>query len=509
MEKKISIAKNTIFLYIRMICITLVTLYTSRVVLSALGANDYGIYQTVGGIIGMLSFINSALSTGSSRFLTFELGKGDSGKLKIMFSTLLTTHFILGVLIVVIGEIAGLWFIENKLNLLADQVYVAKIIYQFTLITAFMNITQVPYSAVIIAHENMKIYAYVSFLEAVLKLIVAYAISISPVNKLIFYAAMLCVSQLLIRTVYRIYCHRNYSESRYSCKVFDRVILKEVFSFSGWSLFSSVSIALIQNGTVILLTGFFSPVLAASRSIADQVSNTVNQFINNFRTAANPQVIKRYASGDYAGSRNLLLNSTCFSYYLMLFIALPVILLSEPLIFMWLGQVPEYVVPFLQWTMVQSLFAVFDSSFYVPLYAQGRMKENALLGSGIDILCLLIVYICFLMGTSPLAICYAYVGMAFTQGMIEKPILICLFAGYKWKEIWKIYVKCFGVTLVATPIPCYLAHVLEKMNIFNFLLICSVSSLSIGMTVWFVGMNSGERTMIIDVIKKRLVKKKR
>lgn len=506
MNQNSKIAQNTLFLYFRMIFITTVTLYTSRVVLKTLGATDYGIYQTVGGIVSVLSFVNSALSTGSSRFLTFELARGDTEKLKTMFSTLLTVHIILAIIVLVIGEPIGMWYIHARLNIPSEQIIAAKIIYQFSLITTFMNITQVPYSSIIIAHENMRIYAYVSLIEAILKLLVAFAISISPINKLIFYASMLCASQLLICTIYRIYCGRNYIESKLVISAFDRKLLKDVFSFSGWSLFTSVSSALIQNGTVVLLTTFFSPAVAASRSIVDQVNNTVYQFVNNFRTAANPQVIKRYAAENYEGSKRLLLKSTCFSYYLMLFISLPVFLLAEPLIQLWLGQIPEYVVPFLQWTMIQGLFSVFDASFYVPLYAKGRLKENALIAPTIDILCLGAVYICFLNGSSPLVICYIYVVMALTQGLIEKPILLHYFVGYNFKEIMQVYLRCILVTLIAVPWPCYLAKRIDTNQIHNFLLICIVSSIAIGLTCWFVGMNGADRKMVLNYFKTKFCK---
>ncbi len=500
----LNIAKNTLFLYVRMICIMAVTLYTSRVVLNVLGATDYGIYQTVGGIAGMLAFVNSALATGSSRFLTVELGRGDSRRLKTMFSSLLAAHFVLATLIIIIGEPLGIWYINTKLNIPEGQIFAAKIIYQFSLVTAFMNITQVPYSSVIIAQENMKIYAYISLIEALLKLLIAFAISISPIDRLIFYAAMLCAAQLLIRTIYRIYCRRNYAESRFMRSAFKWDVLKDVFKFSGWSLFSSVSYTLVQNGTVLMLTSFFSPAVAASRSIADQVNNAVNQFINNFRTAANPQIIKRYAVKDYEGSKRLLLKSTCFSYYLMLLISIPVILLSAPLINLWLGQTPEFVVPFLQWSMVQGLFSVFDSSFYVPLYAKGRLKENALLAPGIDLVCLIAVYIAFKNGCPPLVICYAYVAMAFIEGLIEKPLLLCWIANYNIREIAQVYLRCFLVTLIAVPVPCYLAYKVDTFQLVNFLLVCVVSSIAILITAWFIGMKAADRDMVKNIIMNKI-----
>ena len=185
-----NIAKNTFYLYSRMICITVVSLYTSRVILEILGASDYGVYQTVGGIVGILAFVNNALATGSSRFLTFELGRGDSGRITAMFSTLLATHILLGVIIIILGEPIGIWYINSRLNIPEGQRMVAQIVYQFSLVTTFMNITQVPFSAIIIAHENMKIYAYVSLIEVMLKLIIVFLLSFAPGDKLIAYAAL-------------------------------------------------------------------------------------------------------------------------------------------------------------------------------------------------------------------------------------------------------------------------------------------------------------------------------
>lgn len=499
-EKKASIAQNTIFLYFRMICIMLVTLYTSRVVLNVLGATDYGIYQTIGGIVGLLSFVNNALSTGSSRFITYELGKKENNKLTTVFSTLLLAHIILAVCIVVVSEPIGIWYINYKLAIAADRIVVAKIIFQFSLLTAFMNITQVPYTAVIIAHENMKIYAYVSLIEVLLKLSVAFIIFVSPIDNLVFYAFLLCVVQFIILLIYRVYCIKFYKESKLDIGVFEGGVLKDVLGFSGWSLLSSVSCSLVQYGTLLMLTSFFSPILSASRSIADQVTNAVNQFINNFRTAVNPRVVKQYAAGEYEDSKKLLLKSVSFSYYLMLLIALPVILLAEPLIKLWLGQVPDYVVPFLQWSMVQGLFAVFDSSFYVPLYAKGRMKENALIAPTIDIVCMFFVFVCLREKASPLVISYSYVAMALLQGLIEKPILICKIVGYRWKEIVIVVFRCALVTLISVPIPTIVAMNVNTSKILLFLLVCLVSSICVIIATWFCGVDKDDRLYLKDIV---------
>lgn len=324
----------------------LISLYTSRVVLEALGISNYGIYQAVGGIVALMSFVNNALSTGSSRFITFELGFGVTEKLKRTFSTLLIVHIGLAVVFLIVCETAGLWYIYNGLSIQKEYIYSAVIVFQFSVLTAMLTITQVPYSATIIAHEKMDIYAYMSVVEVILKLIVAYMIAHVSGDVLVYYAALMFLVQTLIMMSYRLFCRKSFIEAKLYISKYDNIILKNVCAFSGWSLFAATSISLLENGTLLLLNNFFSPALVAARAISVQVNLTANQFIQNFRTAANPQIVKLYAVGDYEASKHLLLQSTCFSYYLMLLLALPVYLLADPLLHVWLKEVPEYTVVF-------------------------------------------------------------------------------------------------------------------------------------------------------------------
>ena len=252
------------FLYFRMFCVLAVSLYTVRITLVALGVEDYGIYQAVGGIVGMLAFLNNALSSGSSRFLTFELGRGVTERLRKMFSTLLLAHFVIALLVAILAEVVGLWYIDQHFSLSADNFIAVMVVFQLSVVTALMSMTQIPYMAVIIAHEQLKIYAYVSLIEAVLKLGIAAVIIAVPAHRLEIYALLVCLVQLSIMGMYRLYCYRHYEESHYRRKYLDWSILREVGTFSSWSMFAAVAIALMNQGTLLLLNSFFSPVLYIS-----------------------------------------------------------------------------------------------------------------------------------------------------------------------------------------------------------------------------------------------------
>ncbi|WP_270458752.1 lipopolysaccharide biosynthesis protein [Bacteroides intestinalis] len=443
------IAKNTIYLYFRMILTMLIALYTSRVILEKLGVDDYGIYNAVGGIVGFLSFLNNALATGSSRFLTFELGVGDEEKLKRIFSSLLTVHIILAGIVALIAETVGLWFLYHKMVIPPDRMQVAVYTFHISILTSVLTITQVPYNATIISHERMNVYAYASIFEVGAKLGICYLLGYGNVDRLILYAFLIFIVQAILIVFYRFYCRYHFSETKFSF-IWDKSILKPVLSFSGWSLFADGTTALSKQGVLILLNMFFAPAVVSARAISLQVNSAANQLVNNFRTAVNPQIVKLYAVKDLEGSKKLLLFSTNVSYYLMLMISLPLFFLADPILHFWLGDnVPEYTTIFLQIVVVQSLFQVFDRSFYVPLYVKGQLKENAILTSLFDFLPFPVVFVLFKIGYSPVALSWAYLISSVIIGLIVKPILIIKLVDYTWREVFSVFVPCLRVTLIA------------------------------------------------------------
>lgn len=498
-----TIAKNTLFLYFRMMFTMVISLFTSRIILQKLGVDDYGIYQAVGGVVGFLSFINGALSTGSSRFLTYALGEGNVEKLKRAFSTTLNIHILIAILIVIVAETVGLWFLYNKMIIAPDRLSAAVYTYHLSILTAVFTLTQVPYNATIVAHEKMSIYAYMSIFEVSAKLLICYLLTIGGGDRLMMYATLLLGVQVGVMCFYRFYCPRHFEEARFSFS-FDKKIFKEIAGFSGWSMFANASIALNSQGVLILLNMFFTPAVVAARAISLQVNMAANQFVSNFRQAANPQIVKKYAAGDYEGSKHLLLESTKYSYYMMYLIALPVCLLAYPLLKLWLGLVPNYTVPFLQLVIVQSLFQVFDTSFYTALYAKGRLRENALTSPTLGFMIFPITYVLFKLGYSPLVLSWTSLVVYAILGIIVKPWLIIKIVDYKCSEIWSVYRSCLVVTLVSLPLPIIIYRLLDISELLNFIIVGFVCLLSIGITVFFFGIDIAMRKKVVGAVMKKI-----
>lgn len=498
-----TIARNTLFLYLRMLIIMVVTLYTSRVILQVLGVDDYGLYQTVGGVVGFLAFINNALSAGSSRFITFALGQNDKDILKNTFATSLSSHLVIGLFIVLIAETVGLWYVHAKMVIPDDRFTTALIVYQISILTAFISFIQVPFSAEVIAHERMSVFAYTGIAEAVSKLGIVYLLSIGSMDKLVLYAVLLLVVQLCLFGFYVFYDRRNFEESGFRLS-FDKKLFGQIFSFSGWSLFSNGAYALSNQGILLLLNKFFPQAVVTARSISLQVNSVATHFVQNFRTAANPQIVKRYAAGDLAGSKNLLLESTKFAFFLMLLIVLPLFFLANPLLHLWLVEVPDYTLAFLQIVVVQSLFQVFDLSFYTALYAKGRIKENALFSPLVGYLCFPIVYLLFKAGCSPLALSWAFLVGSAVLGLVIKPLLLNRICDYSWKELLGVFWVCLKVTVAAVPIPLLLYLKLGVETLWPCIAVLAVSLLAVVLAVWFLGLNTEMRQRLLGAVRNRL-----
>lgn len=503
-----TIAKNTMFLYFRMMLTMFISLYTSRVVLQILGVDDYGIYQAVGGIVGFLSFINNALSTGTSRFITFGLGEGNAQKLRNIFSTTLIAHLCLAVVVVLLAETIGLWFLHNKLVIPPDRLNAAEFVFHLSIITAFFSLTQVPFGACIIAHEKMGIYAYVSIIEAFLKLLIVYLLTIGDYDKLKLYALLLCAIEIGVVLFYNIYCSQNFEESKFRL-FFDKKLFKEIAGFSGWSLFASTSIALNSQGILVLLNMFFSPAVVAARAISLQVYSAANLFVTNFQVAANPQIVKLYASGNYEESKKILLQTTKFSFYLMFLLSLPICLGAKQLLTIWLKCVPDYTVIFLQLAIIQSLFCVFDTSFYRVLYTKGQLKENALISPVLGFIQFPVVYFLFHKGFSPVVLSWASLIMYALLGLIVKPVLVMKIANYTWKDFSSTFIPCIRVTITALPIPLLFYYNMKCDSIITFFsTITLVSVIAVLFSVWLVGIDKYMKRCIVDYVKKIGISKK-
>lgn len=500
------IAKNTILLYFRMMFTMFVALYTSRVVLNILGVDDFGVYQTVGGVVGLLSFVNNALAVGSSRFLTYELGTGNFDKLKETFSTALSVHILLALILVVVAETIGLWYVYHKLVVSPERMDAAVFAYHISVLTSFITITQVPYNASIISHERMGIYAYVSIADVSLKLGVVYLLTFANYDRLKMYAFLLFLVQLCVAFFYRVYCIRSFKECHYSL-ILKKNIFKEVLSYSGWNLLSSTALALCNQGVVLLINAFFSPAAVAAKAIAGQVNMAANSFVNNFRTAVNPQIVKQYAADNREGSRKLLLDSTKFSFYLMLLLCIPIYLLAGVLLKLWLGSVPEYAESFLKIAILTSLIDVFSQSFYTGLYAKGQIRENAVISFCVLLIGFCLIFLLFKLGLSPISSAWVMFGCMSVISLIVKPFLLVKIVEYPVKSILAVYANCLKVTLLAVPIPFACYELFDKGMLNGY--VCFVATIIISVisvcgVVWLVGLNPEMKNTVKHFVEKKI-----
>ena len=311
------IAKNTMFLYFRMIITMAVSLFTSRVILQTLGVDDFGIYNLVGGITAMFQILNGTLADATQRYITVEIGKGDDGSINKIFSICLLLHVILGIIIVVIAEPLGLWMIHNKLIIPTDRIGAATWILHFSVISLFVVIISVPYNALIIAHEKMEAFAMISIIEAVGKLLIVYALLIGHMDRLILYGVLMLLMQTGIRYLYTSYCNRNFSESKFHY-YWDNGLVKEMSGFASWTIIGNMAFICVTQGISIILGMFFFPVVNAARGIAVQVQTAMLTFVKNFQTAINPQITKTYASGNISETHSLIFRSSRFSFFLVM-----------------------------------------------------------------------------------------------------------------------------------------------------------------------------------------------
>ena len=351
------IAKNTLMLYIRMLFIMVVSLYTSRVVLQALGVEDFGVFNVVGGIVTMFTFINSAMVSSTQRYLNFELATGNESKLKSVFNTSVQIHAIIAITIIVLGETIGLWFLLEKLVIPEGRMTAAIWVYQCSILSCAVNIMSAPYNADIIAHEKMSAFAYISVLEVSLKLLIVYLLWLSPYDKLIVYAILTLMIQIIIRSIYSGYCHKHFTESKLVWQ-FNKPLFKEMSGFAGWSFVGNLASILFNQGLNMMLNIFFGPVINAARGIAVQVQSTVTQFVTGFQTAINPQITKNYAEGNLEQMHSLMFRSARFSFLLLYFISLPVLLETKFLLTIWLKEVPENTIIFTQFILINQLIDI-------------------------------------------------------------------------------------------------------------------------------------------------------
>lgn len=498
------IAKNTIVLYIRTMFVMLISLYTSRVILEVLGVEDYGIYQVVGGVVAMFSVISSSLSNAISRFLTFEIGHGDGERLKKIFSTSITIQLVIAAIIFLLSEIVGIWFIEAKMQIPLERLDAAKWVLHCSLFTFCINLLSVPYNACIIAHERMNAFAYIGIFEAIMKLAICYLIIVSPIDRLISYALLMMLLAVVVRIIYGIYCNRQFVESRVRVG-FDKGIFKEMLGFSGWSFFNNTAFILNNQGVNMLMNVYFGVVVNAARGIAVQVESAVLQFVNNFTTAINPQITKSYASGDLESMHKLVCRGAKFSYFSMLFLALPIILEADQILNIWLVDVPEYTVIFVQLSLIMGLCDSIGNSGYTACIATGKLKKYSLVITSIAILEFPLAWVCFVLGAAPAYAYYTYIIVKIVI-LIARMYLMESMVGLKSSMyVRNVFLPILLTTLLAI-VPPVVLSIFVRQSILRLVLIVVASFASVAVSTLYVGMTASERAVVLRGIGKLTAK---
>lgn len=496
------IAKNTLMLYVRMIISTLVTLYTSRVVLNTLGVDDYGIYNVVGGIVAIFSFLNSSMSGATSRFLTYEMGC-NNGKLSKIFSSALYIHIGIAILILVAAETVGLWFMNNKLVIPDDRMFAAHVVYQCSVISMMVTVTQVPYNASIIAHEKMDVYAYIELLNVFLKLGIVFILMIGRFDKLILYAILVLVVSILIAAIYRIYCTKKFSECHLSGSP-DMQIIKPMLSFSGWDLFGNMSVSVRQQGTSIILNMFYGPALNAAIGLANSVQNVILSFANNVIMAFRPQIIKQYAEQNIGRMQSLIIYALKISLSLFILIGVPLYFESEFVLKIWLKNVPDYTVFFLRVILLCGLFGLVKLIFNIGIHATGRIKLLSFLTGNIYILTVPILYIALKFGAEINPFYYIIVVLDFIIAaatiIIHKRLITDI---HILKIIKGAFLPILGLLVLDTTM-VYIVH--SHMGIGWLRLLISVLESLIVSTlyIYFIIMNKSQRHKTLDFLKTKI-----
>lgn len=496
------IAKNTIYLYIRMIVILIVTLFTSRIILDALGTQDYGINNIVNGIVVLFSFLNTALLTGTQRFLNFYLGKNDLGKVNSVFCMSMNAYFILSVIIFIVGETVGLWFVNTKLNIPVERHGAAIWVYQFTLLQFVLSIIRIPYNATIIAYEKMNFYAYVSLVEVLAKLIVAYCIYVSVYDKLIVFSFLNTIIVFVILLAYKLYCNKKYSISKF--KLFwDKTIFNDIFSFSGWSLFGSMANLAAQQGLNILLNIFYGVALNAAAGIANQVSSAVNGFVSNFQVAIQPQITKSYASNDMRRFTSLIFQTSRFSFYLMFILIVPLFVALDTILDLWLVEVPKYTSIFCRLILIFLCMDAFSMPIVFGVQATGRIRNYQILMTLLILLNFPIAWYVLKVGYPPYSIWLVRIGVNI--------LVILSRCIYMWKNM-ELSICSFAketllpvglVIIITLPLPILLKTIFEK-TIVNDIGICVFSLAYAIFAIAIVGITKEERKMISNLVINRL-----
>lgn len=498
MDNNSRIAKNTIFLYLRMGISMLVSLYTSRVILNALGVEDFGIWGVVGGIVSMFLFLNSALSSTTFRFFAYAIGEGDEKEVNKLFNASFLIHVILAIVIVILCETVGLWFLTHKMVIPEEKMYMAHIVFQFSIVISAISILMVPVTSLIIAYEKMNVFAYLTISDTIFKLLIAWLILWLPTGRLGYYAFFLFLVSLLNALFYVVYCKLTFKNIRYTL-VFDKKVYRSLTAFTSWSLFGNLAYVGYTQGLNILLNIFFGPTVNAARTIALQVEQTIRTFVVNFQTAVNPQIIKSYAQNDYSYMHSLIYASSKFSFYLLFLSSLPIMLETEIILEIWLKTVPEYTVSFIRIMLLIIMMETMSNSIMTSVVATGDIKKYHIVVGTLLMLILPISYVALKLGFSPVSVFYVYlvieVFACVTRLMIVRPMVKLSIWGY----LKNVVFQSVQVAVLGSILPLVVYYFMDASFV-RLIIVTLVSLISASVSIYMIGLNAVEKRFVLSKI---------
>lgn len=502
------IAMNALYMYIRMGIVMFAGLFTSRIILRSLGVIDFGIYNVVGGIIAMFIFFNNAMTNATSRYITTYLAKKNERKLNGIFNMTVAMHFAMAIFIVILGETVGLWYLHNKMVIPEERFFAAQILYQFTVVTSFISILYVPFNAVIIAHEKMNAFAYISIMDVIFKLAIALSLAYAPCDKLVFFGLLTALVSILDIAIYFIYSKRNFPETKLKF-YWNWPLFKKMSAFTGWSLVGNFSYIFYTQGVNLILNLFCGPAVNAARGIAVQIENAIKQFSNNLQVAINPQIIKTYASDNLERMYSLIYASSKYCFFLLFLFSFPLMLEAEFVLNLWLGAdaVPSHTVNFVRIILCVTILDALINPLYTANLASGKLKlyQICVCGSAYAFMIVTFfaikitkvpesVFLCLLVST----IIGTLIRVFVAHRQINLPIK---------RYVWNVYVRILAVVIMSIIVPFALYDSM-MCGWLRFIVSIVSSSVCILLSVYFIGLTQSERLMFKEKIKAKLLKKK-
>ncbi len=496
------IARNSLFMSIRMVIVLLITLYTSRIILEALGVENYGIYNVVAGFVTMFGFLNSSLSNGIQRFFNYELGKnGHEGAQKV-YNMALLIQLILAILVILPTELIGTWYLHNKMVIPTERMFAAEWVFQLSLLTFLFHILQVPYAAAVMAHERMDFYAFVSIFNAIITLGSVFFIQMYGGDRLIFYAVLITLIAFISLLLYIVYSKKHFKEIHFE-PIFYKQIFNEMLSFSGWNIFGTLGHMLKDQGVNLILNFFFGPIVNAARGVANQVNSGLQNFVTNITVPVRPQVVQSYSQGNIARSLNLTYTISKLSCFFLLLMSLPIILEVNYVLHLWLGEnVPQYTAAFIIIIVLNSFITNLNSAVSGVVHASGKMRKYQLYGGCISISSVLAVYFAMQIWKVPQIALIVILFMDTIRQFIALLVLKSIVSDFSLRTYcYEVVVPLIGVLLLSSIFPM-LAHNLMPIGLLRFIIVFIVSIVSVITCISIIGLNRNEKKIMSQLIRK-------